>query len=544
MEGGTPVQQTIQRPADHHRLIHEVSRRRTFAIISHPDAGKTTLTEKLLLYSGAVAVAGAVRARKNQGYAASDWMEMERRRGISITSAVLQIDYRGYRLNLLDTPGHQDFSEDTYRTLMAADSAIMVLDAAKGVEPQTIKLFSVCRRRGIPVLTFINKMDHPTRDPLDLLGEIEQVLGMDAAPRNWPIGDGPNFQGVYDRVGNTVLLFQRTEHGRQRAPMQITNLNDPLLPGLIGEEAHRHLQDEIKLLAGAGAAFDQERFLRGEVTPVFFGSALNNFGVDPFLEALLQLAPPPAPRRTTAGEVVSPESEVFSGFVVKIQGNMDPRHRDRIAFLRVCSGRLEKDISVYHPRLNRQIRISRPHRLFGRERETIEEAFPGDVIGVINPGLFAIGDTVCSEGSLQFEPLPRFQPEHFALLRNRNVSRYKQFHKGIAQLEEEGAIQILEWTDPAHREPILAAVGELQFDVIIERLRTEYGVEAAIDRMPYELARWVIGDERDISNANWPAGRCLPLKDRRGNPVVLLASEWYQRWCEEKNPGLRFVELR
>ncbi|MDZ4230744.1 MAG: peptide chain release factor 3, partial [Dehalococcoidales bacterium] len=422
------VEQTEQNSRD--GLLREVSRRRTFAIISHPDAGKTTLTEKLLLYAGAVELAGAVRARGNLQHTASDWMSMEKQRGISISATALEMEYRGCRINLLDTPGHQDFSEDTYRTLMAVDSAVMVLDSAKGIEPQTEKLFRVCRMRGIPILTFINKMDHPGRDPLALLDEVERMLGITAVPLNWPVGDGPTFQGVYDLQGERVLLFQRTTHSQSRAPLQVTGLDDPLLPELLGEQACRKLTEDVELLAGTVAGFDRALFLSGEMTPVFFGSALNNFGVEPFLEAILDLAPPPVPRETEEG-IIDPNSEVFSGFVFKVQANIDPRHRDRMAFLRICSGHFRKDMTVYHPRLGRDVRLSRSFRLFGRERETIDEAFPGDVIGIVSPGLFTIGDTVTTGKPMPFARIPRFPPEHFGTLVNGDITRYKQFHKGL-----------------------------------------------------------------------------------------------------------------
>ncbi len=522
-------------------LQHEVQRRRTFAIISHPDAGKTTLSEKLLLYTGAVHLAGSVRARKHQRSATSDWMAMERERGISITSTVLQVDYQGYRLNLLDTPGHQDFSEDTYRTLMAVDSAIMVLDSAKGIEPQTKKLFEVCRLRRIPILTFINKLDHEGRDPLDLLDEIERVLDIKAAPMNWPIGSGPSFQGVYDLVAKAVLRFERTEHGQRRAPVQVSDLDDPLLARLIGDGAYAQLKEEIELLAGAGTTFDRAAFLAGAVTPVFFGSALNNFGVEPFLGALLELAPEPGARPSDAG-IVEPIDTAFSGFVFKIQSNMDPKHRDQMAFLRICSGRFEKDMLVHHPRLGRKIRMNRPHRLFARERDTIDEAFPGDVVGLSNPGLLEIGDTLCVGEPRYFAAIPRFPPERFGLLRLRDMSRYKQFHSGLAQLEAEGVIQVFHADDSLRREPILAAVGELQFDVVQARLDAEYGVDVFVERLALTCARWIEGEPALIARATWPAGSLL-AHDRDNAPVVLFPSEWSMNYSINNNPRIRFHAL-
>jgi len=513
-----------------------VARRRTFAIISHPDAGKTTLTEKILLYAGAVDLAGAVKAKRSQRYATSDWMAMERERGISITSTALQFDYAGCQINLLDTPGHQDFSEDTYRTLMAVDSAVMVLDAAKGIEPQTRKLFDVCRMRRIPILTFINKMDRPGREPFDLLDEIERDLSLKAAPWNWPIGDGLTFQGVYDRETRQVLLFERTAHGRHHAPIQIRDLEDPRLADLLGDDAVRTLREEVELLGIAGTSFDREQFLRGEVTPVFFGSALNNFGMEPFLQALGDLAPPPAPRLSSQG-VVDPADEAFSAFVFKIQANLDPLHRDRVAFLRVCSGKFEKDMLVHHARLGRKVRMTRPYKLFARDRAVIEEAYPGDVIGVVNPGLFAIGDTLSTVDGLRFDAVPRFTPECFGLLRNRETSAYKRFHKGLEQLAEEGAIRVFYAVDSLTRDPLLAAIGELQFDLVVARLKTEYSVDAVVERLPYQALRKVTVDPRTLPDVNWPRDSLLATDDT-GDLVALFGSDWSAQYWAEKYPAL------
>ncbi|HEU5422487.1 MAG TPA: peptide chain release factor 3 [Nitrolancea sp.] len=524
-------------------LQREVARRRTFAIISHPDAGKTTLTEKLLLYGGAVQLAGSVTARKQQRQTASDWMALERERGISISSTVLQFAYDGYQINLLDTPGHQDFSEDTYRTLMAADSAVMVLDAARGIEPQTLKLFEVCRLRRIPIFTFINKLDRPARDPLDLLDEIERVLGLAVYPMNWPIGDGPQFQGIYDRAAQAVLRYDRTEHGARRAPVQMAGLDDPDLDGLLGAEPAVKLREAVELLEVAGYREDHERVLAGELTPVFFGSAVTNFGVQPFLDAFVALAPPPRLRQA-AERPVCPEDEAFSGFVFKVQANMDPRHRDRVAYLRVCSGRFEKDMQVRHLRLGRDVRLSRPLRLFGQEREVVEEGYAGDVIGLINPGLFVVGDTVASgsESAGPFEALPRFQPEHFALLRNARADRYKQFQRGLSQIEEEGGIQLLYPLDSGSREPILAAVGALQFDVVRYRLEHEYGVETILEPLGYALARWVEGDPEEIRQLAGRRGR-QRAEDVAGNPVVLFRTSWDLDFAVEEHPAVRFTTL-
>jgi len=523
-------------------LCQEVARRRTFAIISHPDAGKTTLTEKFLLYAGAVELAGAVRARGNQQHTASDWMTMERQRGISISATALEMECQGCRINLLDTPGHQDFSEDTYRTLMAVDSAVMVLDSAKGIESQTEKLFRVCRMRGIPILTFINKMDHPGRDPLALLDEVERMLGITAVPINWPVGEAPSFLGVYDMQDNMVHRFQRTAHGQYRAPVKVTGVDDPVLTDLLGEQMYRKLVEDVELLDGACSTFDRARYLAGDMTPVFFGSALNNFGVEPFLEAILDLAPPPVSRETAHG-IIDPASEVFSGFVFKVQANLDPRHRDRMAFLRVCSGHFQKDMLVYHPRLARKIRLSRAYRLFGREREPIDEAFPGDVIGIVSPGLFTIGDSVTTGDPVPFPRIPHFPPEYFAILSNNDISRYKQFHRGLTQLEEEGAVQVLHAEGAQRREPILAAVGELQFDVVLSRLWDEYGVKVRIDRLPFTCARWVKGDSAALNQLFLSLRSNRRCRDRQERLVVLFSSVWDLEYCQKKNPNVEFAEI-
>ncbi len=515
----------------------EAARRRTFAIISHPDAGKTTLTEKLLLYAGAVELAGSVRARANGRHSTADWLAIERERGITVTSTALQFDHRGCRFNLLDTPGHRDFSEDTYRTLLAADGAVMVLDAARGIQPQTLKLFEVCRRQNLPIVTFINKLDQPAREPLEILDEIERTLGLATAPLNWPVGDGQQFQGVYDLRAQQMLRFTRTERGQRRAPVVASALDDPELGALLGEAAWERLQEEVALLDAVDASFDIDGFRAGEQTPVLFGSALTNFGVGPFIDALAELLPAPGARVSDRG-LVDPADETFSGFVFKIQANMDPRHRDRMAFLRVCSGRFRKDMEVKHPRLGRSVRLTRPHRLFAQERETVDEAWPGDVVGLINPGLFAIGDTLCEGEAISFAPVPRFAPECFARIANRSTGRHKQFHAGLSQLEEEGAIQVLFAIDGA-REPILAAVGELQLDVTAARLRDEYGVETDLDRLPYESALWVEGAD-DVRSIVWPTRDVLRAEDRDGRLVALFASDWVRRYAEEKNPGISF----
>jgi peptide chain release factor 3 len=525
-------------------LAREIARRRTFAIISHPDAGKTTLTEKLLLYGGAIDLAGSVRSRKGQRHATSDWMAMEQTRGISITSTALQFEYDGYCLNLLDTPGHEDFSEDTYRTLAATDSAVMVLDSAKGIEPQTRKLFEVCRMRQIPIVCFINKLDHPGRDPFDLIGEIEKELNVGTVPMNWPIGNGPNFQGVYDLRDARVLRFERTHHGASVAPVVVSGLDDPNLESAVGPTAWSDLRDAAELLAGAGAAFDVEAFLHGKLIPVFFGSAVNNFGVEPFLRALIELAPSPTPRPAHGKDgvdvLLDPATPEFSGFVFKIQANMDKRHRDRLAFMRVTSGTFEKDMLVHHSRLGREVRMTRPHRLFARERETIDSAFPGDVIGFVNPGLFRIGDAVSAGQPIEFDRIPRFAPEHFASLRSKDVTRQKQFQKGLAQLEEEGVMQVLTMHEGLKSEPILAVVGELQFDVLRSRMETEYNVETTMNVLPYTLARWVPGDVDAVARLTLPSRSRLAV-DGDGHAVVLFTSQWELDYAEKENPGTKFL---
>lgn len=523
-------------------LNHEVQRRRTFAIISHPDAGKTTLTEKLLLYAGAVEQAGSVRARKNQRSATSDWMAMEQQRGISITSTVLQFERDDVLFNLLDTPGHQDFSEDTYRTLVAADSAVMVLDSANGIESQTRKLFEVCRQRNLPILTFINKLDNFGRDPLDLLDEIERILDIKVTPINWPVGQGQDFKGIYDIAQQKVILFERTTGGKYRAPQTVTGLHDSALPNLIGKNATDRLREDVELVTEAGSTFDMDLFLAGKLTPVYFGSALNNFGVESFLQDLIELAPSPRPRLSDMGEI-SPTSETFSGFVFKIQANMDPRHRDRMAFLRVCSGRFEKDMMVHSPRLGRSIRMSRPHRLFAQDRETVDVAYPGDIIGLSNPGVFVIGDTVCADSdSFAYTTMPPFQPEMFAMLRNQSIEKYKQFNKGIEQLREEGVVRVFYPIDSGRREPILGAVGILQFDVVQARLESEYNVETRIEHLPYQLACWIEADEAVLRNIRWPS-ESLRTLDEYDQLVMLFASAWHGRYTRKNFPDVQLLDI-
>ncbi|MEB3884436.1 peptide chain release factor 3 [Lyngbya sp. CCY1209] len=516
-----------------------VERRRNFAIISHPDAGKTTLTEKLLLYGGAIHEAGAVKVRKAQRHATSDWMAMEQQRGISITSTVLQFDYRGAQINLLDTPGHQDFSEDTYRTLAAADNAVMLEDAAKGLEPQTRKLFEVCKLRSLPIFTFMNKMDRPGREPLELLDEIEKELGLQTYAVNWPIGMGDRFRGVFDRRKKQIHLFERSEHGSREALDTVLELGDPRIEDLLDQDLYYQLKEDLELLEELGSDLDLDAVHSGKMTPVFFGSAMTNFGVQLFLDAFLEYALKPGSHKSTIGDV-PPDYPEFTGFVFKLQANMDPKHRDRVAFVRVCTGRFEKDMTVSHARTGKTVRLSRPQKLFAQDRESIADAYPGDVIGLNNPGVFAIGDTIYNGKRLEYEGIPCFSPELFAYLKNPNPSKFKQFNKGISELREEGAIQIMYSQDESKRDPILAAVGQLQFEVVQFRMQNEYGVETRLDMLPYSVARWVAGGWDALKKV----GRLfntVTVKDSWGRPVLLFKNEWNCRQVEGEHPEL---ELR
>lgn len=523
------------------QLVQQINSRRTFAIISHPDAGKTTLTEKLLLYGNAIHLAGAVRSRKTQRAATSDWMQMEQERGISITSTVLQFPYKGHTINLLDTPGHQDFSEDTYRTLMAADSAVMVLDAAKGVEPQTIKLFEVCRQRGIPIFTFINKMDRPARDPLGLLDEVESVLGMQPVPMNWPIGDGASFLGVYERRTDAVHLYDRTAHNQTISPEYITSLDDTRIAQGLSDFQFEDLHLNIGLLDEM-AAFDLQKVLQEEQTPVYFGSALTNFGVQLFLDDFVAFAPPPNAYPSDEG-AIEPYREEFSGFVFKIQANMDPRHRDSVAFLRICSGRFERNTQVKHPRSGKNIKLSRTYRFFADDREVVNEAYAGDIIGLPGSQDFAIGDTLSAGSTFNYDPIPRFAPEHFARLINLDVSKQKQFRKGIAQLETEGAMQVLHETDAAKRDPILGVVGVLQFEVVQARLENEYGVQTRLENLPHQLARWVEGPPEAIAQLPWRYS-LMRTTDKDGRLVALFNSEHEFNYYRNKHPEIQFLSIQ
>ncbi len=522
-------------------LQEEIRRRRTFAIISHPDAGKTTLTEKFLLYGGAIAQAGVVKGKKNARAATSDWMEIEKQRGISVTSSVMQFQYGGFCINILDTPGHQDFSEDTYRTLMAADSAVMVIDGAKGVEPQTRKLFKVCALRHIPIFTFINKMDREAKDPFDLLDEVERELGIETYAMNWPIGSGKDFQGVYDRQNSRLLFFSGVS-GKNRAEMQEVDLYDPQVAELLdSEEKHAKLIDEVELLS-AGREMDPEEVRNGRLTPVFFGSALTNFGVEPFLEEFLRLTPPPL-ARVAEGEVIDPFEDSFSAFVFKIQANMNKAHRDRLAFLRICSGRFQRDAEYYHVQGGRKMRLSQPQQLMAAEREIVEEAYAGDVIGVFDPGIFSIGDTVVSPGKkFHFAGIPTFAPEHFCRVSAKDSMKRKQFVKGTEQIAQEGAIQIFKVPGSGMEEVIVGVVGTLQFDVFQYRMKNEYGVDLRMEMLPYEEIRRIDSYPGDLSEMNLGSDAEL-LEDYRGRNLLVFSSFWAIDFTCRRNPGLQVSEI-
>ncbi len=525
-------------------MREEISRRRTFAIISHPDAGKTTLTEKLLLYGGAVQLAGSVTARKSQRAATSDWMELERKRGISVSSTVLQFDYDGYRVNLLDTPGHKDFSEDTYRVLTAVDAVVMVIDSGKGIEAQTRKLFEVCRRRGVPIFTFMNKVDRPMRDPIELVDELESVLGIGAFPVNWPLGTGFGFKGVYDRQTKELHLFERTKAGAYRAPVTVTSLDDPLVREKLDDESdYQRAIEELEMLDMAGRDYSEEAVLSGNLTPIFFGSAMNNFGVQLLLDAFLARSAPPAPHHS--GErVILPDDPKFSGFVFKIQANMDPRHRDRIAFVRVCSGRFERDMVVTHAQSGKKVRLSSSHKLFGQERETVDEAYAGDIVGLVGHSEFGIGDTLSEDPAVVYNEIPRFPPECFAYLQNPNPSKFKQFRQGLDQLLQEGVIQVFHLRDSGQRVPLLAAVGPLQFEVVQYRLESEYGAPSRLESVPWEIVKWLKTGTTaaEISNIKLPTG-CRIAYDTEDEPVVLFPSGWTLQYFGRENPGVSLFDL-
>lgn len=520
-------------------LETEIERRRTFAIIAHPDAGKTTLTEKLLLYGGAIHLAGSVKARRARRHATSDWMAIEKERGISVTSSVLQFAYRGHAVNLLDTPGHQDFSEDTYRTLSAADAAVMLIDAARGVEPQTIKLFKVCRLRGIPIFTFANKLDRYGREPLELMDELEKVLGIRAWPMNWPIGSGPDFRGVYDRRERAVhAFFSEGHHGEEEVAERVVPLDSPDISQVLSEAELEKLREDVELLDIGGDDFSLDKVREGQLTPMFFGSAMTNFGVRPFLDAFLEMAPQPSGRPSSVG-FIEPTRPGFSGFVFKIQANMDPAHRDRVAFMRVVSGRYAKGMSARHVRLRKEVRLAKPTQFMAAERTEVEDAWPGDVIGLFDPGMFRIGDTVVEGAPFDFECVPRFSPEHFAVVRAKDPMRRKQMEKGLEQLAEEGTIQVFQQLQMGMKDPIVGVVGQLQFEVLQYRMEQEYGADIIIDKLGYGHARWVVGEGFEPRTFDWEGNR-QTVQDRDGLPLVLFRDEWALAHAEEKFPNLVF----
>jgi peptide chain release factor 3 len=506
-------------------MLSEIQRRRTFAIISHPDAGKTTLTEKFLLYGGAVQLAGSVTARKNQRESTSDWMELERKRGISVSSTVLQFEYSGKVVNLLDTPGHRDFSEDTYRVLTAVDAVIMVIDAAKGIESQTRKLFVVCRQRRIPIFTFINKCDRPFQEPLGLLDELENVLKIHAYPMNWPLGSGVDFKGVYDRRQKQVHFFERTVGGMYRAPLSVHGLSDEVVASALDPHTYGVVKEELEMLDHAGASFDHGAVLKGDVTPVYFGSASNNFGVQLLLDGFLALSPPPATRKADGREI--PLDGPFSGFIFKIQGNMDPKHRDRIAFMRICSGKFERDMWVTHARTGKEVKLANSHKLFGQEREIVNDAYAGDVIGLVGYDEFLIGDTLTTDPSITYNEIPRFPPECFAFIHNPTPSKFKPFRKGLDQLLTEGVVQSFTLKNSPRQAPLLAAVGQLQFEVVQFRLESEYGAEARIENTAWKLLRWLDPgvDDKKIADIRLPPGAAW-AEDTMGRTVVLFDAPW------------------
>ena len=519
----------------------EIEKRRTFAIISHPDAGKTTLTEKFLLYGGAINLAGSVKGRKAAKHAVSDWMEIEKERGISVTSSVLQFNYDGFCINILDTPGHQDFSEDTYRTLMAADSAVMVIDGSKGVEAQTIKLFKVCVMRGIPIFTFINKMDREAMDPFELIDQIENVLGIRTCPVNWPIGSGKNFKGVYDRNTKTISRFIAGDNGH-KVEMVEASLGDAGLDDLITKEYHDILVDEIELLDGASDAFDLEKVRAGQLSPVFFGSALTNFGVETFLQHFLDMTTSPLPR-TSGGEVVDPFSDEFSAFVFKIQANMNKAHRDRIAFMRICSGKFEAGMEVMHVQGGKKIRLAQPQQMMAQERKHVEEAYAGDIIGVFDPGIFSIGDTLYKgKTPVRFEGIPTFAPEHFARVRQVDTMKRKQFMKGISQIAQEGAIQIFQEFNTGREEIIVGVVGVLQFEVLQYRLENEYNVEIRMEQLPYEHVRWIENKDIDVAALSVTSDT-KKVKDLHDRPLLLFTHPWSVQTALDRNEGLQLSEF-
>ena len=525
----------------HPELSAETRRRRTFAIISHPDAGKTTLTEKLLLYGGAIRQAGSVKARKAARHATSDWMEIEKQRGISVTSSAMQFDFDGYRINILDTPGHQDFSEDTYRTLVAADSAVMLIDCAKGVEEQTVKLFKVCRMRSIPIFTFVNKLDRAGKDPFALMEELENVLGIRSCPVNWPIGlHGDDFRGVYHRDTREVEMYRGGNHGQTQVEVETISIDDPALPGRIGQTYYDKLMEDIELLDVAGDPFDLDMILSGQLTPMFFGSAFNNFGVEPFLKRFLSYTKSPTPRVSDQGPI-DPESDRFTGFIFKIQANMNPAHRDRLAFMRVCSGVFEKGMTVWHSSSGERIKLAQPQQFMAQEHETVELAYPGDIIGLFDPGVFRLGDTLCTGSPVRYSGIPLFAPEFFSRVSPVDSMKRKQFLKGITQLSQEGAIQTFKRPNIGREEMIAGVVGVLQMDVLEYRLKSEYGVDITRETLPYRFVRWIAQTPKPIDRLRLTS-TTVPAIDRAGRDVLLFENEWSIRLAMENNEGLALNE--
>ena len=524
-------------------LREEIEKRRTFAIISHPDAGKTTLTEKFLLYGGAINLAGTVKGRKAAKHAVSDWMEIEKERGISVTSSAMQFEFDGNVINILDTPGHQDFSEDTYRTLMAADSAVMVIDGSKGVEAQTIKLFKVCVMRGIPIFTFINKFDREARDPFELMSEIEDVLGIHTCPINWPIGSGKNFKGVYERLEKNVITFKAEMGGAKELETHEYSIDDPSLRDAIGFINHDKLTEDIELLDGAADELDLDKVLHGRLSPVFFGSALTNFGVEPFLRHFLKMTTPPLPRMSDQG-IIDPVNEDFSAFVFKIQANMNKAHRDRVAFMRICSGEYEAGMEVNHVQGGKKIRLTMPTQMMADERQIIQKAYAGDIIGVFDPGIYSIGDTICvSSKKFKYEGIPTFAPEHFARVRQTDTMKRKQFLKGVMQIAQEGAIQIFQELNSGMEEIIVGVVGVLQFEVLLYRLKNEYNVEVALEQLPYEFVRGLdIPEAVDLDRLQGTSDM-KKVRDLKGNPLLLFAHEWSVKMVLDRNEGLKLSEF-
>ena len=520
----------------------EIEKRRTFAIISHPDAGKTTLTEKLLLYGGAINQAGSVKGKATSRHAVSDWMEIEKERGISVTSSVLQFEYGGKCVNILDTPGHQDFSEDTYRTLMAADCAVMVIDAARGVEPQTRKLFKVCAMRHIPIFTFMNKLDRDARDTFDLADEVEKELGIGTYAINWPIGSGKDFKGVYDRKSRKILLFSDTAKGTKEGTVEELPLDDPSVPERLGQEQYDNLMSEIELLDVAGDEMDMDMVQKGELSPVFFGSALTNFGVETFLTHFLEMTKDPLPRMSDGGEI-SPYDENFSAFVFKIQANMNKAHRDRIAFMRIVSGKFTAGMEVNHVRENKKVRMNSPQQINANDRSIVDEAYAGDIIGIFDPGIYAIGDTLTdAKDTFAFEGIPTFSPEHFARVSQADTMKRKQFVKGITQIAQEGAIQIFQEYKTGMEEILVGAVGQLQFEVLEYRLKNEYNVEIRLEKLPYGYIRWIENDDIDLDNLSGTSDM-RKVRDMNGKPLLLFVNEWSIRMTEERNEGLKLSEF-